>query len=35
MDKLSAMRLFTRVAQLGSFSRVADELNVSPSYSQT
>ncbi|HAC29903.1 MAG TPA: LysR family transcriptional regulator, partial [Marinobacter hydrocarbonoclasticus] len=28
MDKLRAMRMFVRVVDAGSFSRVANELNV-------
>lgn len=32
MDKLHAMQLFRRVAELGSFRKAADELNLSPSY---
>jgi len=32
MDKLQAMQLFRRVAELGSFRRAADELDLSASY---
>lgn len=32
MDKLAAMRVFARVAEMGSFSRVADESDLSSSY---
>ena len=31
MDKLQAMQLFRRVAELGSFRRAADELDLSAS----
>ncbi len=31
MDKLRAMRMFVRVVDAGSFSRVANELNVTTS----
>ena len=30
MDKLHAMTVFTRVAELGSFSRAAERLQLSP-----
>lgn len=32
MDKLTSMQLFVRVAQAGSFTKVANEMDVSPSY---
>ncbi|MGF1909689.1 LysR family transcriptional regulator [Vibrio kasasachensis] len=32
MDKLTAMKLFVRIAQVRSFSKVANEMDVSPSY---
>lgn len=32
MDKLTAMNIFIRVTELGSFSKAADEINTSPSY---
>ncbi|WP_434998331.1 LysR family transcriptional regulator [Vibrio scophthalmi] len=32
MDKLTSMQLFVRVAQAGSFTKVANEIDVSPSY---
>ncbi|WP_087024764.1 LysR family transcriptional regulator [Thaumasiovibrio subtropicus] len=32
MDQLNAMRIFVRVSETGNFSKTADEMNTSPSY---